>query len=600
MDERTRWYKDKSFYYVFLPSFMDGNDDGIGDLYGLMDRLDYIASLHVDGIWLSAPYPAMGLDSGRDVVDFCDIDPRYGDMDAFRMLLDAVHQRGMKLLLDLPLHCTGSEHPWFRRSVEGEKPYKFYYIWRPAPERGKKPNNWRNLRNDDAWTWSEEREAYYLHLSEPHQPELNMRNPQVRSEIKAIMRFWLEMGVDGFREDRLSYISKPKELPDGLPLWPFRRGHRHYDRGPYLRSYLQEFRHDVLDRYACMIVGDMPGIGAREAFDYADEPDGELDLIQHTDHMRGDNLFGGLLPHRFFLLKQKFYWDRWQKTMEDKGWNLLALENRDFSRSISRYGSEKYRTESGKCLAAAFLFQRGTPVIYQGQEIGMTNIRLDAINWYTDPDSRWIYRRNRRLSDKKRLERVWAASPESARTTMQWDEEENGGFSARDPLPYVNQNYRSVNVAQQEAEEESLLNFYRRALELRRDMGVLTRGSYRDLAPRSPWFYVFERCNRSGRLLVMCSFADKSRLLLCPKGYELKKGQLLLSTHGDELEGRNVYLRPWECRVYWFPGSRRVELDEVKAQKKTTRLRRFWKGFREYLRSFREFYDDIEEEDYDR
>ncbi len=596
MDERKRWYKDMCFYSVYLRSFMDGDNDGTGDLWGVLRKLDYIASLHVDGIWLSAPYPSMNTDIGRDITDFTDIAPEYGGMEAFTELLNAVHGRGMKLILDLPLNCTGKEHPWFQASLRGEKPYKYYYIWRPAGERGRVPNNWRNLRNEEAWTWSEERKAYYLHLLGRNQPELNMRNPAVRNEIKDIFRFWLDLGVDGFREDQLSYISKPKELPDGLPLWPIRRGSSQYDRGPYLRSYLQEFRHDVFDRFDCLTVGYMPGIPAKAARDYVDEPDGELDMIQHSDAMRGDNFFGGLFYHRFCLLKQKHYWDSWQSTMADKGWSLLTLESSDYPRSISRFGSEKYRLESGKALAAAFLFQRGCPVIYQGQEIGMTNIRLDSINFYQDEESRRIYRQCRKRDDKSKLEQVWLRSRESARTPMQWDGGDRAGFSETEPYCYVNQNSRSVNVAEQENDPGSLLNFYRQALELRGELPVVRGGSYRDLRPLSPWFYVYERANRSGRLLVMCSFSDKARLLVCPRDYDLRRGKLLLQSRGDELEGNNVYLQPYECRVYWFPGSRRAELDEARAQKKTTRFKAAWLKLREYLRSFKEFHDEVEEE----
>ena len=596
MDERTRWYKDSCFYSVFLRSFKDGDNDGIGDLWGVLEKLDYIASLGVDAIWLSAPYPAMNGDIGRDVVDFTSIAPEYGGMEAFTRLLDEVHRRHMRLILDLPLLCTGSEHPWFQASLRGEKPYKYYYIWRPAGERDRTPNNWLNLYDEEAWTWSEERQAYYLHLLGKNQPDLNMRNPAVRTEIKKILRFWLELGVDGFREDRLSYISKPKELPEGLPLWPFRRGHHHYDRGPYLRSYLQEFRHDVLDKYPCLTVGDMPGISANEAGEYVDEPDGELDLIHRSDAIRGDCSFGGRFHHRFRLVKQKRYWDKWQSAL-DKGWNLLLLESSDTPRVVSRCGSDRFMSESGKALATAYLFQRGSPLIYQGQEIGMTNILLDSIKWYQDDESKRIYRQSRKRKNRDKLEQVWLRSRASARTPMQWDGSDKVGFSTVKPYCYVNQNARSVNVAQQEQDEDSLLNFYRRALRLRRELNVIRSGSYKDLRPRNPWFYVYERSNRSGRLLVMCSFSDKARLLVCPKEYELKRGKLLLQSHGDELEGNNVYLRPYECRVYWFPGSRRAEKDEARGQKKTTRFMLAWKKLREYIRSFKEFHDDYEEED---
>ena len=554
MAERARWYKDMCFYQIWPRSFKDGNGDGIGDLQGVLEKLDYIQSLHMDGIWFSPLYPSPNADYGYDVADYMDIAGEFGGMELFEQLVEELHRRGMKIIMDLVINHTSDQHPWFQASRRGLEPYKGYYYWRPARE-GKNPlpNNWQSLFEGDAWSWDEERGAYYLHLFSPHQPDLNLRNPAVREEIKKIMRFWLDKGVDGFREDVITMISKPRGLPDGFPL-PTARGIELYNHGPSVHAYLQEFRHDVLSRYDCVTIGEAPMTSPGQALEYIREDGGELDMLIQFDAMRGDSFFTSYSPHPFFLPKQKYLWARWQRRMDEgKAWNLLYLENHDHARVISRYGSEKYRSESGKALAASYLFQKGTPFVYQGQEIGMTNIRLDSIDCYEDVQTQRKYAGMKRLREDQRLKRVWRASRESSRTPMQWTDGPHGGFSEGEPWFYVNQNYRSVNVLQQEEDPNSLLNFYRRAMELRKSLPVVRFGSYRDLRPLSLRLHVYERCARGVRLLVICSYADKELSFRPPRGYDLRKGRLLLWSYPDaELRGNGCTLRPYECRVYLF------------------------------------------------
>ena len=546
---------------------MDGSGDGVGDLQGVLEKLDYISSLNVDGIWFSPLYPSPNADFGYDVADYMDISPEYGDLELFRTLVEEIHARGMKILMDLVINHTSDQHPWFQASRRGEEPYRDYYFWRTAPEGKDVPNNWNSLFDGEAWTWDEERKAFYLHIFSRHQPDLNLRNPAVREEIKNIMRFWLDLGVDGFREDVISFISKPRGLPDGFRLMPSARGVGLYNHGPSVHAYLQEFRHDVLDKYDCLTIGETPMTSPNQALEYVREDGGDLDMVIQFETMHGDCFFDDYIPHPFFLPKQKFLWNKWQKALDGKGWNFLYLENHDHARIISRYGSEKFRGESGKSLCCSYLFQKGTPFIYQGQEIGMTNIRLDSIDWYEDVQTLNQYRNGmKRLSEEKRLKRIWRASRESARTPMQWSDAPNAGFSATEPWFYVNQNYREINVAQQEQDPDSLLNFYREAIALRKRLPVVRYGSYKDLRPLSFRLHVYERRSRGARLLVICSYSDKAVKFRAPAGYDLRKGTLLLHSHPEaKTSGTDCTLKPYECRVYLF--REKGELPEGRKEK---------------------------------
>lgn len=550
-------YKDMCFYRVWLRSFRDGNGDGIGDLQGVLDRLDYIQSLHTDGLWLSPVFPTGGENGTGGVTDFKSVAPEYGDLELFRLLLEEAHQRGMTVILDLPVNHSSHRHPWFKASCRGEKPYRDYYIWRKAAEGKKLPNNWQSQYGGPAWEWNENRKAFYLHLFDEKEPDLNMNNPAVRREFKSILRFWLELGVDGFQLEKVTFLSKAKGLPDGFPLMPVLRGIGKYNHGPNLHAMLQEFRRDVLEDSGTLTIGDAPFTTPRTALDYLIRPENDLDLLVPSAPMTGDCFFLSRLHHRFLLWKQKILWSRWQKSMEEQGWNLLYLESPDHPRAISRFGSEQFRSDCGKSLAVSYLFQQGTPCIYQGQEIGMTNIRLDSINCYNDPQTRSLYRGLSPKLARGGLRRVWTGSPESARTPMQWDDTRNAGFTEGEPWFYVNQNYREVNVADQESDPESLLNFYRRAMELRKEIPAVRSGSYRDLRPLSNKLHVYERRTRHTRLLVICSYSSKDVMFRAPRDYDLHQGRLLLTSHGSEHKNGSFLLHPYETRVYYFDDRRK-------------------------------------------
>ena len=550
--ERTLWYKDAVFYQIWPRSFKDSDGDGVGDLMGIYEKLDYIRSLHVDAIWFSPLYPSPNADYGYDVADYMDISAEYGGMTAFKKVLDGAHRRGMRVIMDLVVNHTSDQHPWFQASRRREEPYTDYYIWRKAKPDGTLPNNWDSLFEGKAWQYDELRQEYYLHLFAVKQADLNMDNPRVRDEVKKIMRFWLDMGVDGFREDVITFISKDEGLPNGFFLMPAAKGIGHYANGPHLHEYLSEFR-DVLDRYDSVAIGEAPMLTPRKALEFISGDRPELDMMISFQCMEGDCFYQESIPHRFSIFKLKHIWDRWQRLLRDKGWNFLYIENHDHPRVISRYGSEKYRVESGKALAASYLFQQGTPIIYQGQEIGMTNIRLDSIDKYEDVQTVSHYHTYfTKEPEQKRMERVWRSSRESARTPMQWDASPNAGFTEGTPWFWVNPNHTKINVADQEDDPESLLNFYREAVRLRSELSVVRYGTFKLYYPMSNKLFVYERRSKSQRLLVICSYTDAPVKFKAPKGYDLKKGELILRSHGDRVEKNGFTTMPYETRVYLY------------------------------------------------
>ena len=544
--EKTRWYKDMVFYQIWPRSFKDGDGDGMGDLWGVYEKLDYIKSLGCDGIWFSPIYPSPGADCGYDISDYMDIAPEFGGMEAFRKVLDGLHSRGMKLVMDLVVNHTSDEHEWFQKSRKRIDPYTDYYIWRPAGKNGKLPNNWDSNFEGKAWTWDEERGEYYLHLFAVKQPDLNMDNPLVREEVKKILRFWLDLGVDGFREDVITYISKKEGLPNDY-IYPINRGMLHYNHGPHIHEYLAEFKRDVFDHYDCFTLAEAPLVWPKLALKYIGEEQGQLDMMIQFQCQCADCLFTDYMPTKFYLRKMKRAFSSWQNKLEGKAWNMLYMENHDHPRIISRYGSEKYWAESGKMLAAAFLFQKGTPFIYQGQEIGMLNWRPEDPQMYEDVQTRYTYAHSHvNEPAEKRLRRMWRSSRDSARTPVQWDDTEHAGFTTGKPWFYVNQNYKQINVARQEADPDSILHFYRKAIHLRKSLKAVRHGIYREHFHADPKQYVYSMTAEDHKLLVICSFSEKSRKLRLPRGFDKASAKLVLCNYKEEATD----LRPYETRVY--------------------------------------------------
>ena len=563
-DMKKDWYKEMSFYQIWVRSFADGDGDGIGDLYGVYDKLEYVKSLGVDGIWFSPIYPSPNADYGYDISDYKDIHPDFGDLDQFKKVLNKAHELGLKVIMDLVVNHTSDEHPWFIESKKGrDNPYSDYYIWRD------KPNNWDSLFEGKAWEYCKERGQYYLHIFAKKQPDLNMDNPKVRQEVKDIMRFWLDMGVDGFREDVINFISKKEGLPNGIPFLPAVNGMPYYKDGPHIHEYLAEFR-KVCEEYDCFQLGEGPMTTVKSAMKYLTGPTKSLDMMFSFDHMMADCLYTEYIHRPFSLIKLKKAFSKWQYALAGKGWNALYLENHDHPRIISRYGSEHFWRESGTMLAASYIFQQGTPFIYQGQEIGMTNIRLMSIDQYVDVSSITNYQTYHLKEDpERRLHRIHLSSRDSARTPVQWDDTENAGFSEARPWFYVNPNYKRVNVKREERDPDSILNFYRKCLALRKSSRTLIYGAYTEHFPDDKNIYMYERSLDGESYLIICSFSRLPVKAHKPSKFAGRHGELVLCNYPkepvsyngvfdhieqelSEIELRKGYLRPFETRVYRY------------------------------------------------
>ena len=541
-----------SFYQIWIRSFADGNGDGIGDLYGVYDKLEYIHSLGVDAIWFSPIYPSPNADYGYDISDYRDIHPDYGTLEQFKKVLDRAHELGMYVLMDLVINHTSDEHPWFLESKKSrDNPYSVYYIWRdPLTIKGKRlpPNNWFSQFEGLAWEYCEEREQFYLHIFARKQPDLNMDNPIVRNEVKDIMRFWLDMGVDGFREDVITFISKVKDLPNGISWLPAINGLPYYKDGPKLMDYLHEFR-EVAKEYNAIQIGEAPMTPVKTALTYITGEDRVLDMMIQFDTMMADCILTEYVWHRFSLLKLKWAFSKWQNTLQGKAWNALYLENHDHPRVINRYGSIRYWRESGTCLAASYIFQQGCPFIYQGQEIGMTNIHLPSIDMYEDIASKNAYHTfHKRESEEMRLRRIHISSRDSSRTPVQWDNSKNAGFSEAKPWFYVNPNYKKVNAAAEEEDPNSILNFYRKCLALRKSTDTLIYGTYKEYYHLSSKIFEYERSLDGDRYLIVCSYSKQHTGLRMPKFWRKAEKELVLCNY--KKNGPELSLRPYETRVY--------------------------------------------------
>lgn len=550
---KNQWYKDKVFYQIWPRSFKDGNGDGMGDLLGVYEKLDYIKSLGCDGIWFSPLYPSPGVDCGYDISDYMDIAPEFGGMEAFKKVLDGAHERGMKVIMDLVVNHTSDQHEWFQKSRQRIEPYTDYYIWRPAKSNGKLPNNWDSLFEGKAWAWDEVRQEYYLHLFAVQQADLNMDNPLVREEVKKVLRFWLDMGVDGFREDVITLISKKEGLPDDH-FMPASKGIFYCNHGPHLHEYLEEFRRDVFSQYDCMILAEAPMVTPKVALKYVDETkEPVLDMVIQFATQEADCLFTDFVHMPFSLRKLKRAYRNWQNGLEGKGWNMLYIENHDHPRMVSRYGSEKFREESAKMLAVSYLFLKGTPFIYQGQEIGMSNWYPSDPEMYEDVQTRWQYEHvGTKKSPQKRLEKLWHGSRDSARTPVQWDDSENAGFTTGKPWFYVNENYKDVNVAAQEKDMGSILNFYRETIRLRKELSAVRHGDYKEYGKNSAALYTYSRKDEKQKTLVVCSYSEKNEKWKVPAGFDMSSAELILCNYGKP---DGTELRPYEARVYrWDRG----------------------------------------------
>lgn len=539
-----RWYKDAIVYQIYPRSFNDSNGDGIGDIRGIIEKLDYLKDLGINTVWLSPIYDSPLDDMGYDIRNYCDVLKEYGTLEDFKEMLDGMHRRGIKLIMDLVVNHTSDEHPWFLEAKKSvDNPYHDYYIFRKG-KKGKAPNNWRSFFGGSAWEYNEATDEYYLHLFSKRQPDLNWENPKVREEVKKILKFWLDMGVDGFRCDVINLLSKKEGLPStkGLPILSAKGI---YIDGPKMHEYLQELKRDVFSKYDMFTVGECVLIDHETALSYVREGVDELNMVFHFEHMNADCFFSKWLPRKFKLRRLKAPLSKWQYALQDEGWNSLFLENHDQPRSVNRFGNLEYRVQLAKMLAVFIFSQKGTPYIYQGQEIGMTNAHYTSIDQYKDVETLNMYKTLRKfMSEKRAMKLVKIASRDNSRTPMQWNKAKNAGFSTGEPWLEVNPNYVEINVEDSLKDEDSILNFYKKYLALRKNHSIFVHGDYREHYPKSNKIAYYERNFDGKKLLVICNFTDKE--LKFNPIYDLSKFQLLLNNYSEDKD----ILLPYQAKIY--------------------------------------------------
>ena len=555
------WWKESVVYQIYPRSFYDSNGDGIGDLRGIMQKLDYLKELGVDVIWLSPVYKSPNDDNGYDISDYQDIMDEFGTLADWDELLAEMHKRGIKLLMDLVVNHTSDEHPWFVESRKSkDNPYRDFYIWRPGRD-DHEPNNWRSHFSGSAWQYDETTNEYYLHLFTKKQPDLNWENPRVREEVYKMMDWWLQKGIDGFRMDVINMISKVPGLPDVTPTNDDRYQYagQYFCNGPRMMEFLTEMKLKVLSRFDIMTVGETPGVSTRDAIMIADEDTGALNMVFQFEHMGLDAVGGGesrrnVKPWKLSDLKAVT--TRWQKDLENKAWNSIYLANHDQPRAVSRFGNDRqFRVESAKLLATFIHMQQGTPYIYQGEEIGMTNVPFESIDDYRDVETLNMYKEmvNEKGVDPKDMLKVFhAKSRDNARTPVQWNDSDQAGFTAGTPWIKVNPNYKEINVAQALADKDSVFYYYKKLIQLRKENPVMVYGSYDLILDAHEEIYAFARTLENERLLIILNFSENSPEFKLPENIIFSSCALLISNYNvdSSIDIHKITLRPYEARVY--------------------------------------------------
>ncbi|MCH5159647.1 MAG: alpha-glucosidase [Clostridiales bacterium] len=554
---KNRWYKEAIFYQIYPRSFKDGNGDGIGDIKGIISKIDYLVELGIDAIWFSPLYASPNSDYGYDISDYKAINPEYGTMEEFDEMVKLLHERGIRVVMDLVINHTSDRHEWFEQARSSrDNPYRDYYYW--ADGRGKDgikpPNNWTSFFLGSAWQYEERTNQWYLHLFDKNQPDLNYFNPKVMGEIKEILRFWLDKGVDGFRCDVITLLSKTKGLPNGRPGIAL-VGSEHYIDGDRMEEYLGQLQ-EVLSEYDAFTVGESVFITVPKALRYTIEGNEYLTTVFSFDHTAADNFFGiKQLSKKFSLRHLKKSVRVWQQGLYGKSWNTLFWENHDQARIVGRYVSaEKNRVEGAKLLATVLMTLSGTPFIYQGQEFGTTSARFADLDDYKDVETFRSYTTLRKIFGKNgAMKRIRYCSRDNARTPVQWDASNNAGFTDGDTTwMKVNPNYVTINAEAAELDPDSVLHYYKKLIALRKSDKAFVYGTYRDYYKNSRKLMVYERESEYGTLFVVCNFANKSANFTPPKSMA-KNGEfhLVTSNYGDSpSELQATKLRPYEAIVY--------------------------------------------------
>ena len=548
------WWKEAVAYQIYPRSFMDSNNDGIGDLQGIIEKLDYIKDLGIDVIWICPMYKSPNDDNGYDISDYKAIMDEFGTMEDFDELLDKVHKKDMKLIIDLVINHTSDEHEWFIESRSSkDNPKRDWYIWKDGKD-NKEPNNWESIFKGSAWQKDEETDQYYLHVFSKKQPDLNWENEQVRCELYNTINWWLDKGIDGFRVDAISHIKKEEGFedmpnPNNLKYVPSFDKHMNVSG---IQKYLQELKNETFSKYDIMTVGEANGVTTKDCHEWVGEKEGKFNMIFSFDHL---SLWDHHKDKSFDVYKYKKAMSKWQDVLHNKGWNALFLENHDQPRIVSNWGNDKeYLVQSAKALGMSYFMQQGTPFIYQGQEIGMTNVAFDSIHDYDDVGTinEYYHDLERGISEEDALKKVWMSSRENSRTPMQWNNTKNGGFSGADKTWFgVNPNYVDINVEKQEKEEDSILNFYKKMIKIRKENEALIYGKNNLLMIHDQQIYAYERVLNDDKFVIICNLSDEKALYYHDE-ITLKYDDLILSNYNVKHHNdiNEIKLNPWECRMY--------------------------------------------------
>ena len=550
---KKTWWKESVIYQIYPRSFMDSNADGIGDLKGITSRLDYLKYLGIDVIWLSPVYQSPNDDNGYDISDYQAIMQEFGTMEDFDEMLKEAHARGIRIVMDLVVNHTSDEHQWFVESRKSkENNYRDYYIWREGKDPQTPPNNWGACFGGSTWEYDQTTEMYYLHLFSKKQPDLNWDNPKVRQEVFDLMTWWCEKGIDGFRMDVISMISKTKEMPDGDVNGLYGDFSPYCVHGPHVHDYLKEMNQKVLSKYDIMTVGETSGVTLEQAKRYAGEDEGELNMVFQFEHVESDGKYGKWTDQKFPLTSLKEILSRWQTELYGKAWNSLFWDNHDQPRAVSRFGNDspQHLTASAKMLATCLHMMQGTPYIYQGEELGMTNYPFQNPQEFRDIESIHAYK-EWCVEGPLSYETFWPCliykSRDNARTPMQWDNTEHAGFTTGTPWIAVNPNYKEINAQIQTADPDSVFHYYKKLISLRKQYPVIVYGSYELLLKDSEELFIYTRTLEHEKLLVVCSFSENPCSFQIPD--EFQNATCLISNMTPCYSEETATLRPYEAFV---------------------------------------------------
>ena len=550
-----RWWKESVVYQIYPRSFCDSNGDGIGDLNGITGKLDYLKELGIDVIWLSPVYKSPNDDNGYDISDYQAIMDEFGTMEDFDRMLATAHEKGIKLMMDLVVNHTSDEHKWFIESRKStDNPYRDYYIWRPAKEDGSLPNNWGSCFSGPAWEYDKTTDMYFLHLFSKKQPDLNWDNPAVRQDVFDMMNWWLKKGVDGFRMDVISLISKEPGLPDKEPGINGYATCNVSANGPHVHEYLQEMRQKALNNADTITVGECSGVTLEEAKKYARSDEKELNMVFQFEHMDvdSDEKSGKWTTRKMDLRDLKNILTRWQKGLQDIAWNSLYWENHDQPRSVSRFGndSDEYREISAKMLATCIHMMQGTPYVYQGEELGMTNCPFNTLDNFRDLESINAFHElteQGKMTEEDMMAAIGYKGRDNARTPMQWDDSAYAGFSTANPWIMVNPNYTKINARDQVNREDSVFKYYQKLIKLRHESELIVYGTYDLILDDDKDIYAYIRTLGDEKLIVYCNFSENTREVELPEEFVNKK--VLISNYSDAKANPKITLRPYEAIV---------------------------------------------------